>query len=142
MAIKYLVCTNCRQVCARFDTETIDNPLTGLMFQSYMADRGVPPPWAPDLSPQWFWCVHCRRRPFAEVEPVELFVSDDLEGQTQHHYNIAAAPPPSPEPPSPQGPSPGPDSGEAGFLCELCGRSFKSAQGLAGHKRACKGGPS
>ena len=142
MAIKYLICTSCRQPCARFDTREISSPLSGLMFQSYMADRGVVPPWNPDLEAQWFWCVHCRRRPFAEPEPAELLVSDTRDGQSQHPYDIAAPPPPPPPPPpSHQEPSPGNDLEEEGFLCELCGRQFKSPQGLAGHKRACKGGP-
>ena len=143
MTVKYVVCTHCRQVVARFKDGDLSSPLSGEMFESHLADRGVAPPWAPGLEARYFKCPQCPLRPWAEPEPLGILVSDTIDGQRPYFLPVEVVAPPLPPPPAshhPQEPSTEDVPVEEGFPCQFCGRILKTAQGKVSHERACQGG--
>ena len=108
MAVKYLVCENCKQVVARFEPEKASIPIKSGIFESHLADRGVLPPWLPGVDPAWMKCPVCPKRVFNVPDPASLFVSDSPAGHPAYHLTI--------EEPAVEG----------GYICPGCGKEYKT----------------
>jgi hypothetical protein len=66
--MKYqLYCELCRECIGTFDSEEVEEPITGAMFHSKDARHGFPPPFrSPSLSWEDMRCPYCNNRPFLE----------------------------------------------------------------------------
>jgi hypothetical protein len=124
--MKYLICENCHEVVASFDT--IEYPVVGEMFESKFApDREMRPPWMPGTESAWLKCPVCRKRVFHSSDPKRLRVSDSREGLDPHWFEIV---------------QPGANDEAETEACPKCGRKiteFKTKTGFMGHVRYCKG---
>ena len=128
MSLRYLICENCKQVIARFDSTTIRYPIKAEDFESHLAERGVRAPWAPGVEPAMMKCPVCPKRAFHNPDPYDLWVSDTVDGLNSYRWMIPTA----------EEAAPGPDEFEE--FCPICGRGrneFKNGSGFANHIRFC-----
>jgi hypothetical protein len=60
-----MMCEICRQVIGVFDTDVVEHPIRGAMFESKDPKHGFPPPFtSPGLEWTDMRCPYCKRRPF------------------------------------------------------------------------------
>lgn len=112
MAVMYLLCENCKQVVARFDSARVKIPLKSQLFESHLAHRGVYPPWRPDLDPRWWKCPVCPKRVFNTVTPTSLYASVDRSGFPAEHMDLKQ----KVEEPEAIG----------GYICPGCGKEYST----------------
>jgi hypothetical protein len=113
MALMYLICENCLQVVARFDPAAATIPVESGIFESHLADRGVPPPWQPGVDPAWMRCPVCPKRVFNVPNPMALYVSAGPDGVVPHYLDIDVA-------------IIADEPSAGGYVCPDCGREYTS----------------
>ena len=126
--MKYLICENCHEVVASFESEDIEYPVVGEMFQNKFApEREMRPPWIPGTEAAWLKCPVCRKRVFNTSDPKWLRVANSREGLDPYLIEIV---------------KPGANDAYATDVCQACGKKqteFKTKGGFMGHVRYCKG---
>lgn len=154
MKIK-IFCDICKQHIAYADTEKLADPITPEMFESTMAERGLPPPFPSGID----WLdMRCPFGPYGESHRPFLYRDSFLTGITAEkgkrvevRFKIGdpepidwdALPlqeandlrmrdffPPEAEPPLPIEPQ------EKPFVCE-CGQEYAHRSSLSRHKKTC-----
>lgn len=78
-------CEICREHIANADTDNLAVPMSGVMFKSSMADRGVAL-WSDRLAWEHMSCPYCRKRPFHHRDRIMITRHRDFYVFSEGYY--------------------------------------------------------